>query len=180
LLDFKLNKPSLPTGGVQVNALKATASVVPESNHKPCRSGQVRKPAQKIKIVGKEAPCACGAKPKPARNKGAQLDGDALEPNKDDQPAALPQDPVKPTSASDLKEWDVDWPVPYLHVHLNPKMKAEWIKGYSTDHLLHHCWENPDVRSCNWRPGRRFVRNNNDLLYFMDADFVPRLCVPIS
>jgi hypothetical protein len=128
-----------------VNTLKATASVVPESNPEPCRSGRVRKPAQKIEIVGKEAPRTRAAKSKPSHNKGERLNGDAPEGNKDDQPTALPQDLGEPSDSPDLKEWDVNQLVPYLHVHLDPKTKAEWIKGYSTDHLLHHRWEDLDA-----------------------------------
>jgi hypothetical protein len=79
-----------------------------------------------------------------------------------------------------VKEWEVNRPLPYLHVKMDPVKQREWIDAYSLDTILLQCWNNPDSDAETYCPGRRYIKDKDGLLYFYNADFVPQLCVPQS
>lgn len=56
----------------------------------------------------------------------------------------------------------------------------EWVKGYQEDPHLVKIWEDPKSLAENWTPRHRFFKDSNGLLFFRDADYQPRLCVPIG
>ncbi|EJD36142.1 hypothetical protein AURDEDRAFT_33447, partial [Auricularia subglabra TFB-10046 SS5] len=65
---------------------------------------------------------------------------------------------------------------PTLLVSMHPEMKRRYQKGYAEDPVFKDKGLNSDERS--WYAGTRFYRGKDGLLYFRDANFMPRLCVP--
>ena len=88
-------------------------------------------------------------------------------------------DEVPPADRSD-EYWGATNPPPNVLVHLEEGVTQEWIKGYSEDPHLSKIWNDPKSTVENWVPGHRFFKDKNGLLFFRDADYQPRLCVPIS
>jgi hypothetical protein len=77
-----------------------------------------------------------------------------------------------------VKEWELNHPLLYLHVQMNPKMCQEWINVYSSDAILLCCWRDPDLDAEIYCPGLRYVKDKEGLLFFYNANLVPKLCVP--
>ncbi|KAI5892344.1 uncharacterized protein SCHCODRAFT_02453939, partial [Schizophyllum commune H4-8] len=69
---------------------------------------------------------------------------------------------------------------PTVLVHLNPETVREFLTGYLKDPYFAKRMEDAQGPEDEWTPGRRFMRDATGLLYFLDADYVPRLCVPKS
>ncbi|EJD51369.1 hypothetical protein AURDEDRAFT_31160, partial [Auricularia subglabra TFB-10046 SS5] len=69
-------------------------------------------------------------------------------------------------------------PPPTLVVCMSQDLKKHYSKGYDTDLAFKGKGYDSDERS--WYAGTRFYRGNDGLLFFRDADFMPRLCVPKS
>ncbi|KAL1684843.1 hypothetical protein GGG16DRAFT_25526, partial [Schizophyllum commune] len=67
---------------------------------------------------------------------------------------------------------------PSVLVHLNPERIEEFIAGYRDDPHFKTKYEEAQELEGDWTPGRRFFRDEVGLLYFLDADYLPRLCVP--
>jgi hypothetical protein len=65
-----------------------------------------------------------------------------------------------------------------LHTHMDPQLQQEWVNSYETSRSFKQAWEDPRSSRETWVPGYRFVRDESGLLYFRDADYQPRLCVP--
>lgn len=78
------------------------------------------------------------------------------------------------------KYWGATNPPPNIFVHLEEKTILEWIKGYAEDPHLAKIWDDPKSTAENWVPGYRFFKDKNSLLFFRDADYQPRLCVPLN
>ena len=76
--------------------------------------------------------------------------------------------------------WGATNPPPNILVHLDEETIQEWIKGYAEDPHLAKIWNDPKTAVENWVPGHRFFRDDKGLLFFRDADYQPRLCVPLS
>ena len=88
-------------------------------------------------------------------------------------------DKSAPTDQHD-EYWGATNPPPNVLVHLEEKTTQEWIKGYAEDPHLARIWMDPNSAVDNWVPGHRFFKNENGLLFFRDADYQPRLCVPLN
>jgi hypothetical protein len=58
--------------------------------------------------------------------------------------------------------------------------RADWVNSYNGDAEFGKIWADPHVVEGLWSPGQRFFRNSEGLLFFRDADYQPRLCVPTS
>ncbi|EJD43087.1 hypothetical protein AURDEDRAFT_35286, partial [Auricularia subglabra TFB-10046 SS5] len=67
---------------------------------------------------------------------------------------------------------------PTLLVTMHPDLKRRYSAGYEKDQAFKGKGFNSDERS--WYAGNRFYRGSDGLLFFRDADFMPRLCVPRS
>ncbi|PBK70881.1 hypothetical protein ARMSODRAFT_847363, partial [Armillaria solidipes] len=67
---------------------------------------------------------------------------------------------------------------PAIHISINEELKKNFIAGYHKDRQLktpyHEASKAEDSRSA----GKRFYKDENELLFFINADFQPRLCVP--
>ncbi|EJD46746.1 hypothetical protein AURDEDRAFT_33179, partial [Auricularia subglabra TFB-10046 SS5] len=67
---------------------------------------------------------------------------------------------------------------PTLLVSMSEELRAAFVEGYRTDPAFKDKGHETDERS--WYAGSRFYRDSDGLLFFRDADFMPRLCVPSS
>jgi hypothetical protein len=85
--------------------------------------------------------------------------------------------PESPDSVP-IPEWEYERPLPSLHVSMNEQEKREWVESYARDPILKSRWHDKDADAKTWRAGRRYIRDFDGLLYFRDADLIPRLCVP--
>ncbi|PBK66625.1 hypothetical protein ARMSODRAFT_890425, partial [Armillaria solidipes] len=86
------------------------------------------------------------------------------------------------STEDEFKLWKALNPdLPYLHISMNEDMKRAFIKGYRKDAQFktpyqedQEASEAEDSRSL----GKRFLKDEKGLLYFMNTDHQPRLCVP--
>ncbi|KZV78134.1 hypothetical protein EXIGLDRAFT_634554, partial [Exidia glandulosa HHB12029] len=78
----------------------------------------------------------------------------------------------------DQLEWKAANPPPTLQVIMSPELKQRYVSGYEADPSFAKKGYNSDERS--WYAGNRFYRGADGLLFFRDADLMPRLCVPKS
>ncbi|KAI5823044.1 hypothetical protein K523DRAFT_199432, partial [Schizophyllum commune Tattone D] len=69
---------------------------------------------------------------------------------------------------------------PAILVHMNQKTVDEFVEGYRSDPYFSKRYEEAPDASGEWTPGRRYFKDELGLLYFLDADFLPRLCVPTT
>lgn len=97
-----------------------------------------------------------------------QQEGDELSVNPPDNSE---EDPTS-------EYWGATNPPPNIHVHMSEDALASWIDGYRQDPHLIKIWDDPKSTRENWVPGHRFFKDSQGLLFFRDADYQPRLCVP--
>ena len=88
-------------------------------------------------------------------------------------------DETRPVEQSD-EYWGAVNPPPNILVHLDEETIREWVKGYAEDPHLVKIWKDPKTTVKNWIPGHRFFKDEKGLLFFRDADYQPRLCVPLN
>ncbi|KII92781.1 hypothetical protein PLICRDRAFT_70242, partial [Plicaturopsis crispa FD-325 SS-3] len=78
------------------------------------------------------------------------------------------------------KYWQALHAPPTLHIEMDPLYKKEFVDAYSTDTSFKARWQDSVGEGAQWHGGRRFYKANDGLLFFRDADFRPRLCVPLT
>ena len=94
------------------------------------------------------------------------------------------EEKVQSTSLTDPTEeqtgeyWKAANPPPNLLVHLGEETLRTWVEGYLKDPQFAKTWNDPKTKVEQWMPGHRFFRNDDGLMFFRDADYQPRLCVP--
>ena len=74
--------------------------------------------------------------------------------------------------------WGATNPPPNIHVHMSEEALKVWVNDYKQDPHLVKIWDDPKSSIENWVPGHRFFKDGQGLLFFRDADYQPRLCVP--
>jgi hypothetical protein len=136
-------------------------------------------------IPGRDAPKKARAKRVPVAVEPPVLDcssqdehsdvGDTSPPAPLDVPVPVV---VRTSDAPATREWEHEQAQPHLTVKMDGDILRAWIEAYQTDGSLKSRWSAKDADPEHWRPGRRYVRDHDGLLYFLDADFTPRLCVP--
>ncbi|KAL1658253.1 hypothetical protein GGF50DRAFT_41462, partial [Schizophyllum commune] len=62
-------------------------------------------------------------------------------------------------------------------LHMDEDEKQEFVDAYKTETYWKTRWESANT-SAEGVPGRRYHRTDDGLLFFMDANYHPRLCVP--
>lgn len=67
-----------------------------------------------------------------------------------------------------------------MHIHLEPEVTKEFLEGYQKDESFKRKWKDTEFPQTKWDPGNRFYKDKDGLLFFRDADYQPRLCVPKS
>ena len=76
--------------------------------------------------------------------------------------------------------WDTTNPPPNLHVAIDDSFIQDWVEGYKTDQAFSSIWADKKRDVQNWKANGRFIKDERGLLYFIDPDYQPRLCVPKS
>ena len=68
-----------------------------------------------------------------------------------------------------------------IHVRFGEDTLKQWIAGYQVSLTMKRIYSDPQTQiDAEWAPGYRYMKDENGLLYFQDADYHPRLCVPES
>lgn len=65
-----------------------------------------------------------------------------------------------------------------IHVRLDETLLSEWVEAYATSASMKDIWSDPRTTMENPQRSHHYFRDENDLLFFKDADGHPRLCVP--
>lgn len=76
--------------------------------------------------------------------------------------------------------WEASNPPPNMHIHLEQETLERFIAGYQKDESFKRKWTETEFPAKEWNPGNRFYKDSSSLLFFRDADYQPRLCVPKS
>jgi hypothetical protein len=83
-------------------------------------------------------------------------------------------DHLEPTA----EYWGALNPPPNIHIGMEEEFRTSWVAAYIKDAEFGKIWSDPDVAAGIWKPGQRYFRNDEGLLFFRDANYQPRLCVP--
>ncbi|KZT31163.1 hypothetical protein SISSUDRAFT_975703, partial [Sistotremastrum suecicum HHB10207 ss-3] len=67
-----------------------------------------------------------------------------------------------------------------LVVSASPDLIRSFISGYQKDPAFKEKWTRKPRSLDPWYPGQCYYRDQQGLLFFRDADFLPKLCVPRS
>lgn len=78
------------------------------------------------------------------------------------------------------RSWEESNELPPVLVHLSPAKANEFIEGYKKDPHLKARWNDKANEPDSWYQGKRFFKTSDGLLFFRDADYQPRLCVPAA
>ena len=73
--------------------------------------------------------------------------------------------------------WLVTNPTPNLHVAIDDSTLSEWIAGYKADETFRTIWERKQLEPADTSVNNRYLKDERGLLYFVDPDYQPRLCV---
>lgn len=76
--------------------------------------------------------------------------------------------------------WNAMNPAPNTHVAIDDSFLEEWSQGYNKDQAFRSMYKSLAKNSSDSNVNRRFVKDEKGLLYFIDPDYQPRLCVPKS
>ncbi|KIK05315.1 hypothetical protein K443DRAFT_73502, partial [Laccaria amethystina LaAM-08-1] len=74
--------------------------------------------------------------------------------------------------------WDTANHAPNLHVEMDAGFIKDWVQDYSSDQSFKSIWNDEKLEPENWKHDRRFLKDQRGLLFFLDEDYQPRLCVP--
>lgn len=74
--------------------------------------------------------------------------------------------------------WDATNLAPNLQVAIDPEFLTEWIADYQSDPAFQKIWANKNKEAGRWKGNSRFLKDERGLLFFLDEDYQPRLCVP--
>lgn len=74
--------------------------------------------------------------------------------------------------------WDATNPTPNLHVAMDQKFLSEWVTDYENDRSFREIYTDKTRLEENWKGNGRFLRDERGLLFFLDENYQPRLCVP--
>lgn len=79
-----------------------------------------------------------------------------------------------------MKEWEASHPPPHVHVHIDPEYLERIIAGYIVDAEFKRIYKDLDKGKniASWNAGQRFYKDEQGLLFFRDANYQPRLCIP--
>jgi hypothetical protein len=71
-------------------------------------------------------------------------------------------------------------PPPDIHIEMEEGFRNTWVQAYKADPEFKKIWNEQLTAQDIWHPGQHFFRNEHGLLFFRNADYQPRLCVPGS
>lgn len=135
-------------------------------------------PAQRIEVVAE----AKTAEIKAAQHAGGGEDKEKNSKHRHDLNHEIDQEVMASAldRSSDLLWEALNPALPALHIAINDSIRKTFIQGYKTDQQFQTVYvetlDAKDSRSL----GKRFLQDEQGLLYFLNADFQPRLCIPKS
>jgi hypothetical protein len=98
-----------------------------------------------------------------------------LQPSKVD----LPTEEEELDSLQVTEEyWGALNPPPNIHIEMDRDFREAFVADYQQDVVLKRIWNDKSTNEEHWKPGQRYFKNEDGLLFFRDADYQPRLCVP--
>lgn len=117
-----------------------------------------------------------GAAQVPHDTARAAAPGDGQEPSEEPKRTSPAQERLDPYDAQQL--WNDTHRSPTVTVEMSDEWIARFVSGYRTDVSFRDRWELASADSGGWDAERRFVKDEKGLLFFKDADYHARLCVP--
>jgi hypothetical protein len=112
--------------------------------------------------------------------RSALKDLENVEPPALEPPAEELSDNEVEKIADAEEYWGAHNPPPNIHVAMDEKARRKFVAAYFGDAAFGKIWTNPSSELNVWQPGYRYFKNEQGLLFFRDADYQPRLCVPKS
>ncbi|KAJ3473690.1 hypothetical protein NLI96_g12874 [Meripilus lineatus] len=95
-----------------------------------------------------------------------------------------PQEQIETTETLDpyqtKKLWEANHRPPNVSIHLNDETLEQFKKGYEEDISFQNRLTEQSQSPNSWNAANRFFRDSRGLLFFRDADFHARVCVPKS
>ncbi|KIM34574.1 hypothetical protein M413DRAFT_80256, partial [Hebeloma cylindrosporum] len=88
-----------------------------------------------------------------------------------------PEDSEEQRDFATLYEEGEHFPA-HLHTHMSDDLLEDWVQSYKDSNSFRAAWNDERSSEEAWVQGYRFVKDQDGLLYFRDADYCPRLCVP--
>ena len=76
--------------------------------------------------------------------------------------------------------WGAVNPPPTINLAMSDAAKQQWKLAYLEDPMFRSIAQNDGSRLDNPDPGRRFIVDQDGMIFFNNEDYQPRLCVPIS
>lgn len=67
---------------------------------------------------------------------------------------------------------------PHLNIFVSEELVEKFVQDYQQDSFFFKRWNDPKSDLNSWHPSSRFFKDERGLLFFRDADYQPRLCVP--
>ena len=98
----------------------------------------------------------------------------------DESDEPMPEADETPTAGPSDAYWGATNPPPNVLIHMASDVRQEWVEAYQEDPHLVKIWKDPKLLVENWTPGHRFFKDSDSLLFFRDADYQLRLCVPLG
>ena len=74
--------------------------------------------------------------------------------------------------------WDASNPAPNLHVSMDPDFLQSWVSDYEDDRSFSKICADKKHLAADWKGNGRFLKDERGLLFFLDNNYQPRLCVP--
>ena len=74
--------------------------------------------------------------------------------------------------------WDATNPTPNLHVSMDQKFLSKLVTDYENDRSFHEIYADKARLEENWKGNGCFLRDERGLLFFLNENYQPWLCVP--
>ena len=105
-------------------------------------------------------------------------EGTAEDEDSGDRDPSAHEDDALDTLPVGEEYWDASNPAPNLHVEMDPKFIKDWVNDYESDQSFSRVWKDDKRKVENWKQDGRFLKDQRGLLFFLNEDYQPRLCVP--
>ena len=101
-----------------------------------------------------------------------------VEESEDASSQALQDNDELDTLPVSEEYWEASNPALNLHVEMDAEFIESWVKDYESDQSFSSIWGDKKRELENWKQDGRFLKDQRGLLFFLNEDYQPRLCVP--
>ena len=98
----------------------------------------------------------------------------------DDTEQTIQEDDDLDTLPVSEEYWNASNPAPNLHVEMDPEFIEGWVRDYESDKSFSSIWKDEKREPGNWKQDGRYLKDQRGLLFFLNENYQPRLCVPKS